>query len=200
MLSGLGGLCTTFNPFLCALLHQLGFTPVLLPSSMQGEADMHMAVGVFVGERFYWLDCGNGFPYLQPLDTALPGSWNFAGFSYTGRRNDHILEIEQSVLGTQLKRLNQRVSLIPVHYSHFDLMRQRHYVDASYGPFLTGLRLNRWLPNVGFVLRDDLIADAPQRFSRMQRLETEAWIREHFADLRILKLYREADDFLREER
>jgi hypothetical protein len=196
MLSGLGGLCTTLNPFLCALLHRLGFKSVLLPCEMQGVADMHMAVGVSISSSFYWLDCGNGFPYFQPIDVNAPVAWCFAGFHYTGRRSEKYLDIVQSVLGSANQICNQRVSLTPVHYSYFDDMRRKHYLDVNFGPFLRGLRLNRWVSNVGYVMRDNLVADLPGRFLRVQQPQTEKWISARFSDQRILHLYRDAEKVL----
>ena len=65
MLCGNGGLCTTRNPFLKALLERLGFDVCFVSASMV-KPDCHIGLLVFIEGKEYWVDVGNGYPYIEP--------------------------------------------------------------------------------------------------------------------------------------
>ena len=65
MLRGIGGLGTTINPFLCALLQKMGFQSGLLMVSLD-KPNCHFGILVHVEGEDMWVDIGNGFPYLEP--------------------------------------------------------------------------------------------------------------------------------------
>ncbi|MAI30050.1 MAG: hypothetical protein CMM07_00070 [Rhodopirellula sp.] len=189
MLSGLGGLCTTINPFVCAFLHQLGFRSVLLTSTMLGRPDSHIAIGVWIEERLFWIDLANGFPYLMPLATDRATAQEFAGFRYRLEPGEEWAKIYQDVLGKEKTICNQEVCLTPVHYSHFDQMRLLHYSDPSFGPFLRHIRLNRWELENGYILRDNMVARFPGCWEKLGYDAVSRWIRTYFKDERLVKLY-----------
>lgn len=76
---GLGGLCTVRNPFLYLILKALHYkvsfisgTTFQLRIGGASEArvpvpDSHIALLVHVGDDHYWVDVGNGYPYLEPF-------------------------------------------------------------------------------------------------------------------------------------
>jgi arylamine N-acetyltransferase len=89
MVGGRGGLCNVMNPFLFMLLRSLGFAVELLSCDVHGLGpegplrDVHLSLVVTLGddhrwwvdEERYWVDVGNGYPYLRPLsiDDAITG-------------------------------------------------------------------------------------------------------------------------------
>jgi hypothetical protein len=196
MLNGLGGLCTTINPFLCALLNLLGFSSCLLSSSMNGKEDSHISFGVNVDDTFYWVDCANGYPYLEPINISKPIKNNFYGFQYFGVVEDANLKIMQSKLATDEIVCNQVVSLVPVPYSNFDQMRLQHYSAVGFGPFLSGLRLNRWSLEGGYIMRDMEISNFPGPFDKVSRDITKSWINKYFNNSTLQELWQESADFL----
>ena len=189
MVSGLGGLCTTINPFVCAFLHRLGFRSVLLTSTMLGKPDSHIAIGIFIDQRLFWVDLANGFPYLEPLSTDRVSARQFAGFRYQLEPSNGWVQIYQDVLGTDRTICNQEVCLAPVHYSHFEKMRALHYSDPSFGPFLTSIRLNRWEPENGYIMRDNVVARFPSPWETLSQVDVRRWIRANFKDERLVTMY-----------
>lgn len=192
MLSGLGGLCTTINPFFCALLHRLGFEPCLLSSAMTGVRDCHIALGVRFGGRLAWVDLANGFPYLEPLFIDCDKEQFFAGFHYRIERQGSHLNIWQDQLGTSHTRLNQTITLKAVAYSHFETMRECHHTQPGFGPFLTGIRVNRWESDQGFILRDRLVGGFPVKWARLSTQRIVTWLNNWFSDPRLSGLYLQA--------
>ena len=56
-------------------------------------------------------------------------------------------------------KINQTFKDKEVPYSFFDNMHELHYTVEDYGPFLRGLRANRWWKYGGIILRDNLVND-----------------------------------------
>jgi len=182
MLNGLGGLCTTINPFLCALLQSLGFQAGLLKVSL-AQPDCH--IGVIVNNlqgRDYWLDVGNGFPYLEPLPLEDGAIHKVLSFSYQLLRLDDGWSLKQTVLGSSDSKINQQFKAIPCHYAEFTSMRQRHYTQHEYGPFLSGIRVNSWTAKRGLLLRDDTLWTLPGRPQKIDISQARNWLAEHFAN------------------
>lgn len=192
MLSGLGGLCTTINPFFCALLHRLGFEPRLFSSGMAGVQDCHIALGVRFGGRQVWVDLANGFPYLEPLFIDCEKEQLFSSFHYRVERKGGLLNVWQDELGTSRTRLNQTITLKAVTYSQFETMRECHHTRPGFGPFLTGIRVNRWEFDRGFVLRDRLAGEFPVKWTRLSTDQIVAWLGDRFSDPRLPSLYLQA--------
>ncbi|NKC14440.1 MAG: hypothetical protein GKR94_20340 [Gammaproteobacteria bacterium] len=182
MLRGLGGPCDVHNFFLCALLHRLGFNAGLLPASMH-EPDCHIGIIIDFENRApqkYWVDFGNGFPYLTPLPIIDGASAAPLGFEYALEVRGARATLWQSRSSARGRVANQTIALRPVHYSHFDSMRARHYGEVGFGPFLSGVRLYRWEANRGFVLRDKIIRDIPGR-RRVAGFQTRLrWVKQNF--------------------
>lgn len=195
MLSKTGGLCTTNNPFFCALLHQLGFNTGLISASMK-EPDCHIGLIVAFYDDLYWVDLGNGFPYLTPLLITQGSQASHVGFNYELTLNGSTVSVNQTILGTNDKKKNQCFIIKPVHYSYFNTMRIRHYQEENYGHFLKNIRINCWTLNQGFVLRDNIIWTLPGKARKGNSIEILSWIRENFRVNRILSRYRKSVEVL----
>jgi N-hydroxyarylamine O-acetyltransferase len=179
MLSGIGGLCNTMNPFFVALLHQLGFSVGFLRGSM-AQPDCHIGIVVELSGESYWLDLGNGFPYLQPLPILHGSRAQFLGFEYQLQFDEGRFYLRQNILGHIGTKINQHFTVEPCHYQVFDDIRHRHYQEAGFGPFLTGIRVTRWQPEAGFLLRDNQITSFPGNTFEAQPAQIMQWLRQHF--------------------
>jgi len=195
MLRGLGGPCDVNNFFLCALLHRLGFNVGLLPASMS-EPDCHIGLSVALDGQKYWMDFGNGFPYLTPLPIVHDASAVHIGFRYQLEIRDGRASVRQNALGEKQTVVNQIIALREVHYSYFDAMRARHYGEPGFGPFLSGVRINRWELKRGFIMRDNTIRNLPGKKQTADFDAGLAWIRRHFDGELFAPLYRKSMEVL----
>lgn len=195
MLRGLGGPCDVNNFFLCALLHQLGFDVGLLSASMN-EPDCHIGLLVCIGRGKYWVDYGNGFPYLTPLLVEDGARATHLGFGYRLRVRGVQVSVRQNVLGGAATNTNQTFALQQVHYSHFNEMRVRHYGEIGFGPFLSGVRINRWELTHGFIMRDNIFYNFPGKAQIADAQACEDWIRRNFDGELFVPLYRKSMEVL----
>lgn len=202
MLSGLGGLCTVRNPFLFCLLKSLGFEVSFVSSTMI-EPDCHISLVVNLGSD-YWVDIGNGYPYFEPIklgDRTEVHNWFF---SYRLAEKDGIYSVQHFSKSRKEWVENHSFENIPVSYSQFDRMHDLHYRVPGWGPFLTGIRVNRFWKNGGVILRDFLATD-PNGQSELKKNEEllewlEKWFNSDFTEqidltraLKNLDIYREED-------
>lgn len=151
MLNGMGGLCTARNPFLHELLRHLGFQPRFVSSTM-GEPDCHISLIVNISNEDWWVDVGNGYPYFEPIklgDETIHSNWFF---SYRIVKNSNRWEVQHNFSSNWTT--NHYFTSEGVDYSRFDRMHELHYTVPGWGPFLTGLRVNRFWNDGGAVLRD----------------------------------------------
>lgn len=195
MLRGLGGPCDVNNFFFCALLHRLRFDVGLLPASMT-EPDCHIGLSVAIGGQKYWVDFGNGFPYLTPLPIAQGAFAVHIGFRYQLEIRGARVSVRQNALGEKHQAINQTFALQAVHCAHFDDMRARHYGEPGFGPFLSGVRINRWELNRGFIMRDNIIRDLPGKKQTADFDTGLAWIRRNFDGKLFVPLYRKSMEVL----
>lgn len=195
MLRGLGGPCDVNNFFLCALLHRLEFDVGLLPASM-AEPDCHIGLLVAMDGQKYWVDFGNGFPYLTPLPIVQGAFAVHIGFRYQLEIRDARVSVWQNALGENQKAINQTFAMQTVHHAHFDNMRARHYGEPGFGPFLSGVRINRWELKRGFIMRDNTIRDLPGKKRTADFDAGMAWIRRHFDGKLFVPLYRKSMEVL----
>jgi len=181
MLTGLGGLCTTMTPFLCALLHQLGFHVSLLSASMI-QPDCHMGIIVDLDGIEYWADIGNGFPYLEPLPLIHQAEAHHPFFKWRLLQQAGEWHVQHQLKHDPVWRTNQRFTVIPRHYAHFSSMRAAHYSQPGYGPFLTGIRINRWHKNGGILMRDRFAWSIPGKKERVNDQTASLWLKNHFVE------------------
>jgi GTP cyclohydrolase II/arylamine N-acetyltransferase/glycosyltransferase involved in cell wall biosynthesis len=178
MVSGRGGLCIIRTPFLFLLLKQLGYEvgfvcgTTNLRQSKAGASAMHtnepmqgdhFGLLVHLGSITYWCDVGNGYPYLEPLQ--IPSSGNTSKVVHHPYRSYRLRVEHQHRDGLELICFvehahtmdffaNYSFPLKECSYAAFAQMRERHYQDRGYGPFLTSLRFNVWMETQGIVIKD----------------------------------------------
>ena len=197
MLTGLGGLCTTINPFLCALLHQLGFKVNLLSASIM-KPDSHIVLMVNIANLDYWVDLGNGFPYLEPLPLINKAEASHPFLKWRLIKQNDEWHVQHCLSHDPTWRTNQIFLPIPRNYSFFSQMRKDHYSIPDYGPFLTGIRINRWHDNGGVLMRDQFAWSIPGKKEHVNFEQATNWIIKHFdesADL-LTRLLSESWDIL----
>lgn len=153
MLSGLGGLCTVRNPFLHQFLKALGFE-VRFASATMLEPDCHISLIVTIEGNDWWVDVGNGYPYMDPIqlgDENMKSNWfmDYKLVLVDGRFYVHHKSQNKDW------EMNHHFSPEGVAYSVFDQMHHLHYSVPGWGPFLTGLRVNRFWKYGGIIIRDE---------------------------------------------
>jgi nucleoside-diphosphate-sugar epimerase/NADPH:quinone reductase-like Zn-dependent oxidoreductase/3-oxoacyl-(acyl-carrier-protein) synthase/malonyl CoA-acyl carrier protein transacylase/arylamine N-acetyltransferase len=182
MVSGIGGLCSTRNPFLFLLLKALNFQQVeflsgtmCLPSLGKTRDNMHIALAVRVGNNRYWVDVANGFPYVKPisLDSDAGGCgviehpFVHTQLDHKGSDKNGIVIVKHLFLtslgnnhwGSAEWMDNYCFSPIPVQYADFGPTLEKLYdCTADYGPFLKNLRFNLWTADGGLVLRNQRVS------------------------------------------
>tara|TARA_B100001996_G_scaffold367132_1_gene338487 strand:+ start:606 stop:1421 length:816 start_codon:yes stop_codon:yes gene_type:complete len=153
MLSGLGGLCTVRNPFLHQFLKALGFDVIFVSSTMK-EPDCHISLIVKIDQEDWWVDVGNGYPYFEPIrlgDDCIKSNW-FMKYQLKSQKNRYFVHHK---LNGKNWELNHHFSPTSVDFSVFDRMHELHYSVPGWGPFLIGLRVNRFWENGGVIIRDE---------------------------------------------
>ncbi len=152
MLAGRGGPCGHMNPFVAALLHELGYRVELFSGSMQ-EPDCHIAIVVTLDDERLWFDVGNAFPYLEPIALGDEAVRYHPLLDHRLRRVGPSWCVEHRrpdrgwvcnyVLGSE-----------PRPFRSFAPMIHAHYTRPGYGPFLRGLRVVRFSGGGMVALRD----------------------------------------------
>ena len=178
MLSGLGGLCTVRNPFLYAFLKKLGFK-VRFVSSTILEPDCHISLIVSLNDDEWWVDVGNGYPYFSPIllaDESPQSNWYFR---YRLVRKGPRYEVQHAFPGEEWST-NHHFSPIGVNFSVFDHMHEMHYQEPDWGPFLTGIRVNRFWSDGGAILKDHR-ATSPDGMEVLSEPEKiQSWLEQWF--------------------
>lgn len=153
MLSGLGGLCTVRNPFLHEFLKCLGYK-VRFASSTMIEPDCHITLIVELDGNDWWVDVGNGYPYMEPImlgDQKEKSNW-FMKYKLVQKSGRY--HVYHKINDGDWE-LNHHFSAKGVDFSAFDRMHHLHYSVPGWGPFLTGLRVNRFWKNGGVIIRNE---------------------------------------------
>ena len=178
MLSGLGGLCTVRNPFLYAFLKNLGFK-VRFVSSTILEPDCHISLIVSLNDGEWWVDVGNGYPYFSPIrlgDESPQSNWFFR---YRLVQKGPRYEVQHAFSGDEWST-NHHFSTIGVDFSVFDHMHEMHYQEPGWGPFLTGIRVNRFWSDGGAILKDHR-ATSPDGLEVLSEPEQiQSWLEQWF--------------------
>jgi arylamine N-acetyltransferase len=186
MLQGYGGLCTTMNPFLCGLLHCLGFNVGLLSASML-RPDCHMGLIIKIDAVDYWADIGNGFPYIEPLPLINEAEAHHPFLSWRLIQKGKEWHVQHRLKHESTWKVNQRFLAQAQHYSFFNQMRKEHYTQANYGPFLSAIRINCWNAEGGALMRDRLTWSIPGKRERINYNQAVDFLNKHF--IRSSKLF-----------
>ena len=101
-------------------------------------------------------------------------------FSYRLAEKDGIYSVQHFSKSRKEWVENHSFENIPVPYSQFDRMHDLHYRVPGWGPFLTGIRVNRFWKNGGVVLRDFLATDPDGQFELKEHKELLEWLEKWF--------------------
>ena len=178
MLSGNGGLCTIRNPFLKVLLSQQGFEASFVSASME-KPDCHIGILVKLNDVDYWVDVGNGYPYVEPYPLGSQTVVSHPFFDYRVIEKGGVWRVEHR-FDNDSWRVNQSFVKRAVPYRFFDEMHEHHYQEIGWGPFLTGLRVNRWTAEGGFILRDKLATSLGVQINIKSAEDLGRWIDQTF--------------------
>eukprot|EP00656_Telonema_subtile_P039542 TRINITY_DN44643_c0_g1_i1.p1 TRINITY_DN44643_c0_g1~~TRINITY_DN44643_c0_g1_i1.p1 ORF type:complete len:957 (-),score=98.12 TRINITY_DN44643_c0_g1_i1:140-3010(-) len=197
MLEGVGGLCAVRNPFFFLLLKSLGFRQVDFVAGtvytwsnqerQQELPGVHIALLVKHGTADYWVDIGNGFPYLGPICIQHRHASSVLVHPFMKTRivpkpgREGVYSVEHASDGITFEE-NYHFSLQPVDYQTLITSIRRLYNNGEfYGPFLTGLRFNMWSEGGGVILRDNVALSISSIASETTRCDTAddlmCWIR-----------------------
>ena len=178
MLSGHGGLCTVRNPFLHEFLKSLGFS-VRYVSSTINEPDCHISLLVNIDNNDWWVDVGNGFPYLKPIQLGNQREINHPFIKYRIVNKQGRWYVQHKKSEGEWKT-NHHFSDNGVPYSIFDKMHKLHYSIPGWGPFLTGLRVNRWWMEGGVILKDERAFSPDGEEILRTPMEIISWVKKWF--------------------
>lgn len=151
-LSGIGGPCAVVNAGFASLLHALGFTVSLLPATIDHKQDCHVAILVSLQGRTYYVDVGNGKPYLcaaalgdapRVYGETFPWRlvWRSVANQFELLHGKRMGDDEISWSSAPAICFNPRRT---VKYTYFRPMIERSRTDRSYGVALRSLRLCRY--------------------------------------------------------
>ncbi|MDI1443601.1 arylamine N-acetyltransferase [Polyangium sp. 6x1] len=186
MRRGHGGPCNVMNPFLAALLTELGYDVALHSGTMQ-QPDCHIALSVRISGRTFWLDAGNGHPYLEPVAVGDEAPRFFAGLTFRlASRGPEGYAVEHKAPGSDGWTTSYTFSLAPRPLGFFATMIEEHHRKPGFGPFLTGLRLIRFPDGALTAIRDDILLTGRTEIRRMRLPDCRALkdaVAEHFGDL-----------------
>ena len=181
ILIGIGGLCTVRNPFLYFFLHSLGFNVKFASGSMQ-EEDCHICLIVKIGTDEYWVDVGNGYPYLSPIKLGDNIEINHPFISYRLFEKNDIWHVQHLRPKEKIWKTNYTFKSEGVPYSFFDRMHHFHYTVPGWGPFLTGIRINRWWKDGGLIIRDTRAFSPEGEVELNSPKEMQFWIEKWFLE------------------
>lgn len=184
LLSGLGGPCGHINPFLGALLDNLGFEVHLVSGSMM-QPNCHLALLIYLEEGRFYCDCGDGRPYFYPMSVNTPCTYNHPSLTwrtYPVEKNQFALDVMPP--GKAWKR-SCTVDLRLRPFSFFEEFIFQHYMDDNYGPFQSGFRLF-WYPNQEiFGIRDlTFLSQNEQQFLQADITDSQEFteiLEQHFS-------------------
>lgn len=187
MRRGRGGPCNVMNPFLATLLAQLGYEVRLVSGSMQ-QPDCHIALSVELLGRAYWIDAGNGHPYLEPVAFGDDAPRFHAGLTFrlTPRSGPAEYAVEHRFTGATAWKTSYTLTLCPRPLRFFARMIEQHHTAPGFGPFLTGLRIIRFPDSALTAIRDNVLMTGREAI-QMTRLDDRRAlldaIAEHFGDV-----------------
>jgi N-hydroxyarylamine O-acetyltransferase len=186
MRRGLGGPCNVMNPFFAAFLARLGYDVTLLSGSMQ-QPDCHIALCVRVAGDAYWIDVGNGHPYLEPIAFGDEAPRFSAGLAYrliSIESGGHAIE-HQFDRGGPWKTC-YTFTLEPRAHRFFAAMIAEHHTQPGFGPFMTGVRLIRVPDGSLTAIRDNALLTGRDVIAKHPLVDREALmaaVSAHFGDV-----------------
>lgn len=186
MRRGHGGPCNVMNPFFAALLARLGYHTELHSGTIQ-KPDCHIVLCVRLDGRTYWIDAGNGHPYLEPVALGDEAPRVFAGLTFRlAPRAGDAYAVEHVSPGSSAWVTNYTFPLAPRPLRFFAAMIEEHHTKPGFGPFLTGLRLIRFPEGALTAIRDDVLLTGQTNIQKERLHDRRALldaVARHFGDL-----------------
>ena len=171
MLSLRGGPCGHYNPFMNEVLRYCGFDSKLVPAWMEGKLS-HMAITVTIEDEDWWLDFGNGHPYLTPIRIGSDSVHTHAGLTYRIRaHSDGKFTLEHLLPNSERFSENYVFTTEGVPFSFFDEMVKAHYTTPDFGPFLQGVRFIRFPEGEMLAVRDHQLLRTNNGEMEKERIE-----------------------------
>ncbi|SMM98514.1 3,4-dihydroxy-2-butanone 4-phosphate synthase / GTP cyclohydrolase II [uncultured Candidatus Thioglobus sp.] len=167
MLNGIGGLCNVRNTFLYILLNNLNFNVQFLSATMQ-KPDCHIVLLVTIKNQKYLVDIGNGFPYMQAMNISDERVHSHPYIEHKIIEKDGRFHMCHRNSKDWL--VNYHFDLNPVLFSSFDNMLDKQYSQKDWGPFLTGIRINKWHIDGGMILRDKLLINLKSNTKKEKKI------------------------------
>jgi arylamine N-acetyltransferase len=157
MLSLRGGPCGHYNPFMNEILRYCGFDSSLIPAWIKGQLS-HMAIIIKIEGENWWVDFGNGHPYLTPIRLSSEEIIKHAGMEYRITNNSNgTYSLEHRTTGKEDFMENYIFTTKRVPFSFFEEMVRLHYTNPGFGPFLEGIRFIRFPDCEMIAVRDKTI-------------------------------------------
>ena len=183
MLSAVGGICTVRNPFIHQLLVKLGYDAKLVAATIM-QPDCHIAIVVRIDDEDWWCDPGNGFPYFSIIRIGDESVQSHPFLKYRLVEANGRWEI-QHLIGNKDWYTNYHFDLNFVELSYFEHTYVQHYTVPGYGPFLTGIRFNKWTEEDWIILRNRQANTRTSTVELHDEDEFKHWIEENIHPIQI---------------
>lgn len=189
MLNGIGGLCNVKNSFLYVLLNNLGFDVQFISATIS-KPDCHVALLVFINDNKYLVDIGNGFPYFQAMDIDNDNVYSHPYMQYKVIKKDGYFHMYHKTSCNWFS--SYYFDLNNVLFSSFDDMLDKQYSKKDWGPFLTGIRLNKWTKDGGIAVRGSHCIKITKNFKKTFNLndfeDFKTLVEEEFSENNFVKM------------
>lgn len=180
-LNGRGGGCHVHAAGFCAFIQSLGFSASLAAATI-GAPEDHLIVTVLIDDERYWVDVGNGQPYIQPFPSSKPLVLSHLGWTLRTTPVESGIRLERTSVDQPQWRTVYTTSDVDKKWKDFSDAIERHHTESGFGPFLTGLRVVDIGPNQMRTLRDDILTEYSDRCFQKSRLQNEETIAEIAAE------------------
>lgn len=171
-LDGRGGGCHVHAAGFCALLRASGYNASLASATI-GAPEDHLLVVVRLDGLRYWVDVGNGQPYVRPFCDTRTESYSHLGWSVRTTPVDAGVRLERRSPDQPVWRQVYVTAAPNRTWGSFSESIERHHTERGFGPFLTGLRAVRIEAQRMRTLRDDVFTEYDESGFRKERLVSE---------------------------
>ena len=155
MLLGIGGLCDVRNAFMYILLNTLKFNIHFLSANMN-KPNCHIILLIYINSNRYLIDTGNGFPYLEMINLNNNKIFIHKYIHHRLTMRNNIFYMQHKSQENKKWVDNYNFNLHHVDFSSFHQMLKKQYSKLGWGPFTTGIRINKWYDDGGIIIRDKL--------------------------------------------
>lgn len=171
-LRGRGGGCHVHAAGFHALLNSLGFEAHYGAATI-GEPSDHLLLAVNLADKLYWVDVGNGQPYLQPFPDKEPTRMAHLGWKVRTIPTGRGVRLERRSPDQPNWREVYVTSSARKTWRDFSESIHRHHTEPGYGPFLTGLRVVNIASHSMTTLRDEQLTTYDAGGFRRTRLNRD---------------------------